>query len=70
MTRDERHRLRNAARRLMKDMRRGKEKPASAYDPQIKNFGKHDWFKCIFKYWSSFKRKKERIIIEPSKLFL
>ena len=40
MTRDERHRLRNAARRLMKDMRSGKEKPASAYDPQIKNFGK------------------------------
>jgi hypothetical protein len=39
-TRDEKHRLRNAARRLMKDMRSGKEKPASAYDPQIKNFGK------------------------------
>ena len=39
-TRDERHRLRNAARRLMRDMRAGKEKPASAYDPQIKNFGK------------------------------
>ena len=39
-TRDEKHRLRNAARRLMKDMRKGKEKPASAYDPQIKNFGK------------------------------
>ena len=39
-TRDERHRLRRAARRLMKDMRKGKEKPASAYDPQIKNFGK------------------------------
>ena len=39
-TRDERHRLRNAARRLMKDMRKGKEKPASDYDPQIKNFGK------------------------------
>ena len=39
-TRDERHRLRNAARRLMKDMRKGKEKPASSYDPQIKNFGK------------------------------
>ena len=39
-TRDERHRLRNAARRLMKDMRKGKDKPASAYDPQIKNFGK------------------------------
>ena len=39
-TRDERHRLRNAARRLMRDMRAGKEKPASAYDPNIKNFGK------------------------------
>ena len=39
-TRDERHRLRNAARRLMSDMRKGKEKPASSYDPQIKNFGK------------------------------
>ena len=39
-TRDERHRLRNAARRLMSDMRKGKEQPASAYDPQIKNFGK------------------------------
>ena len=39
-TRDEKHRLRNAARRLTKDMRKGKEKPASAYDPQIKNFGK------------------------------
>ena len=40
MTRDERHRLRNAARRLMRDMRAGKDKPASAYDPNIKNFGK------------------------------
>ena len=39
-TRDERHRMRRAARRLMKDMRSGKEKPASAYDPRIKNFGK------------------------------
>ena len=39
-TRAERHRLRNAARSLMRDMRKGKEKPASAYDPQIKNFGK------------------------------
>ena len=39
-TRDERHRLRNAARAIMRDMRSGKEKPASAYDPQIKNFGK------------------------------
>ena len=32
--------MRRAARRLMKDMRSGKEKPASAYDPRIKNFGK------------------------------
>ena len=39
-TRDEKHRLRNAARALMRDMSKGKEKPASAYDPQIKNFGK------------------------------
>ena len=39
-TRDEKHRLRNAARSLMRDMRKVKEKPASAYDPQIKNFGK------------------------------
>ena len=40
MTRDERHRLRNSARAILRDMRKGKEKPASAYDPQIKNFGK------------------------------
>ena len=39
-TRDERHRLRNSARAILRDMRSGKEKPASAYDPQIKNFGK------------------------------
>ena len=39
-TRDEKHRLRNAARSLIRDMSKGKEKPASAYDPQIKNFGK------------------------------
>ena len=39
-TRDERHRLRNSARAILRDMRKGKEKPASAYDPQIKNFGK------------------------------
>ena len=39
-TRDEKHRLRNAARALIRDMSKGKEKPASAYDPQIKNFGK------------------------------
>ena len=37
-TRDEKHRLRNAARALIRDMSKGKEKPASAYDPQIKNF--------------------------------
>ena len=37
-TRDEKHRLRNAARALTRDMSKGKEKPASAYDPQIKNF--------------------------------
>ena len=32
--------MRNAARALIRDMSKGKEKPASAYDPQIKNFGK------------------------------
>ena len=40
MTRDERHRLRNSARAILRDIRKGKERPASAYDPQIKNFGK------------------------------
>jgi len=40
LTRDERHRLRNSARAILRDMRKGKEKPASAYDPQIKDFGK------------------------------
>ena len=40
LTRNERHRLRNSARAILRDMRKGKEKPASAYDPQIKNFGK------------------------------
>ena len=41
-TRDERHRLRNAARRVMKDIKTGKDKnrPLSYYDPRIKNFGK------------------------------
>ena len=34
-TRDERHRIRNAARRLMKDMKAGKEKDKSYYDPKI-----------------------------------
>ena len=43
MTRDERHRLRNAARRVMKDIKTGKDKnrPLSYYDPKIKNFGKN-----------------------------
>ena len=40
LTRNERHRLRNSARAILRDMRSGKEKPASAYDPQIKDFGK------------------------------
>ena len=40
MTRDERHRLRNSARAILRDIRKGKERPASAYDPQIKDFGK------------------------------
>ena len=38
MTRDERHRLRNAC-RLMSDMKKEK-KNLHPYDPQIKNFGK------------------------------
>ena len=42
-TRDERHRLRNAARRVVKDIQTGKDKnrPLSYYDPKIKNFGKN-----------------------------
>jgi len=32
--------LRRAARRLMKDIKSGKDKPASSYDPRIKNFGR------------------------------
>ena len=41
-TRDERHRLRNAARRVVKDIQTGKDKnrPLSYYDPKIKNFGR------------------------------
>ena len=41
-TRDERHRLRNAARRVVKDIQTGKDKnrPLSYYDPRIKNFGR------------------------------
>ena len=34
-TRDEKHRMRNAAMRLVRDMKKGKEKPAVAYDPKI-----------------------------------
>jgi len=34
-TRDEKHRMRNAAMRLVRDMKKGKEKPAAAYDPKI-----------------------------------
>ena len=42
-TRDEKHRLRNAARRVVKDIQTGKDKnrPLSYYDPRIKNFGKN-----------------------------
>ena len=40
MTRDERHRLRNAARSIIKDLETGKKRPLSAYAPHIKNFGK------------------------------
>ena len=39
-TRAERHRLRNAARSIIKDLETGKKRPLSAYDPHIKNFGK------------------------------
>jgi len=40
-TRDERHRLRRAARRVMKDIKKGKkDRPLSYYDPRIKNFGR------------------------------
>ena len=34
-TRDEKHRMRNAAMRLVRDMKKGKERPAAAYDPKI-----------------------------------
>ena len=34
-TRDEKHRMRNAGDRLIRDMKKGKEKPAAAYDPKI-----------------------------------
>ena len=41
-TRDERNRLKRAARRVIKDVQTGKDKnrPLSYYDPRIKNFGK------------------------------
>ena len=39
-TRAERHRLRNAARKIIKDIETGKKRPLSAYDPHIKNFGR------------------------------
>ena len=39
-TRAERHRLRNAARSIIKDLETGKKRPLSAYAPHIKNFGK------------------------------
>ena len=39
-TRAERHRLRNAARSIIKDLETGKKRPLSAYDPHIKNFGR------------------------------
>jgi len=42
-TRDERNRLKRAARRVIKDVQTGKDKnrPLSYYDPRIKNFGKN-----------------------------
>ena len=41
-TRDERNRLKRAARRVIKDVQSGKNKkrPLSYYDPRIKNFGR------------------------------
>ena len=41
-TRDERNRLKRAAKRVMKDIKTGKDKnrPLSYYDPRIKNFGR------------------------------
>ena len=39
-TRAERHRLRNSARAIIKDIETGKKRPLSAYDPHIKNFGR------------------------------
>ena len=41
-TRDERNRLKRAARRVIKDVQSGKDKnrPLSYYDPRIKNFGR------------------------------
>ena len=41
-TRDERNRLKRAARRVIKDVQTGKDKnrPLSYYDPRIKNFGR------------------------------
>ena len=41
-TRDERNRLKRAARRVVKDIQTGKDKnrPLSYYDPKIKNFGR------------------------------
>jgi len=39
-TRAERQRLKRSGRRLVKDIQKGVDRPASAYDPYIKNFGK------------------------------
>jgi len=39
-TRAERVRLKRSGRRLVKDIQKGVDRPASAYDPYIKNFGK------------------------------
>ena len=40
LTRAERVRLKRSGKRLVKDMQKGVDRPASAYDPYIKNFGK------------------------------
>ena len=40
LTRAERVRLKRSGKRLVKDIQKGVDRPASAYDPYIKNFGK------------------------------
>ena len=40
LTRAERVRLKRSGKRIIKDIQKGVDRPASAYDPYIKNFGK------------------------------